>query len=217
VVVDALHDVLAALDARVDRSALTWLHEQVAASDRVGTVALRTAIARCARLFDEAPLALEGLDAYAWTVRDGARAVLVLAALAARSADQHVALLDTLLRTGELGEQVSLLRMLPLAPAPERFVELAIETARTNTVAVFAAIATDNPYPARHFPAAALRQLVLKAMFVGLPVGRIVALAPRIDAELLRMIDDYADERRAAGRSIPEGVARIHQLAQERP
>lgn len=214
---DALATVLAALDARVEASESAWVREQVTGSARSGTIALRTAVARCARRFDEAPLGLDHPDAFALTVRDGARAALVLSAIAARDPGEHVALVDTLLRTGDLGEQVSLLRALSLLPTPERFVELAIEACRTNVVAVFAAIATDNPYPARHFPAPALRQLVLKAIFVGVQVGRIVGLGPRIDAELLRMIDDYASERRAAGRPIPEGVARVHALAQEPP
>ncbi len=213
---DAVATVLAALDARVDASTSSWLREQVAGSERGGTVALRTAIARSARRFDEAPLGLDEPDAFAWTVRDGARAVLLLSALAARDPAEHVALVDVLLRTGDLGEQVSLLRVLARLPGPERFVGLAIEAARTNTLAVFAALANDNPYPARHLPAPALRQLVLKTIFVGLPVGRIVELAARIDDELLRMVDDYAAERRAAGREVPEGVARVHLLAQER-
>jgi hypothetical protein len=159
------------------------------------TATLRVAFARCARRFPDAAAC------------DEARATLVLEALADR--DDHVALVETLYRTGELGEQVSVLRMLDRLPDPARFVPLAIEACRTNAVAVFAALANDNPYPTRHLPDDALRQLVLKAIFIGVPIGRIVGLAPRVDDEMVRMMEGYASERRAAGRAVPDDVARV--------
>jgi hypothetical protein len=102
-----------------------------------------------------------------------------------------------------------LLRTLALLPEPDRFVDLATEACRTHVDDVFAAIACDNPFPARYLPEAAFNQIVLKTMFVNLSVGRIVGWRERNNAELRRMVSDYADERRAAGRSVPDGVAMI--------
>jgi hypothetical protein len=74
---------------------------------------------------------------------------------------------------------------------------------------VFRAIACDNPYPAAHFPEASFNQMVLKAVFVGAPVSRIVGLSRRATPELRRMAEDYASERRAAGRAVPEDVTLV--------
>ncbi|HSP79398.1 MAG TPA: EboA domain-containing protein, partial [Myxococcaceae bacterium] len=64
-------------------------------------------------------------------------------------------------------------------------------------------IACENPYPASHFPEPAFNQLVLKAVFTGVPLARVVGLERRRNPELARMAADCASERRAAGRGIP--------------
>jgi hypothetical protein len=81
---------------------------------------------------------------------------------------------------------------------------------------VFEAIAAENPYPARCFSDAAFHQMVLKAIFVGMPVERIEGLSERATPELARMVEGYASERRAAGRTVPEDCARVVELARER-
>ena len=58
-----------------------------------------------------------------------------------------------------------------------------------------------------HFPESSFNQMVLKAIFIEVPVGRILGLEDRITPELRRMAADYASERRAAARSVPEDVA----------
>ncbi|HET6584319.1 MAG TPA: EboA domain-containing protein [Nannocystaceae bacterium] len=165
------------------------------------TLAVRLAFARAARIGDAAAV-------------QQARAAIVRAAVQARDDDAAVALVDTLYRSGEIGEQVSILSMLPQLPAPARFVALAIEACRTNAEPVFRAIATKNALPAAHFPAPAFHQMVLKAIFLGVPVAEIEGLHTRVDGELVRMVQGYASERRAAGRAVPDDVAHIVSLAE---
>ena len=117
----------------------------------------------------------------------------------------------TLYRTGSVREQIALLRALPFLPAPETLVPLAREASRTNDVAVFSALACESSYPAAHLPDAAFDQLVLKALFIGVPLDRIVAIETRITPELQRMVADFASERRAAGRPVPADVPRLLQ------
>jgi hypothetical protein len=74
---------------------------------------------------------------------------------------------------------------------------------------VFEAIAAENPYPATHFPDPNLNQMELKAVFVEVAVDRIQGLDERITPELARMAEDYAAERRAAGRPVPADVDHI--------
>ena len=55
------------------------------------------------------------------------------------------------------------------------------------------------------------RQGVLKCLFTGVPVDRVADLARRAhgDHELSRMLADYAAERTAAGRTVPEDLHRV--------
>ena len=137
------------------------------------------------------------------------RAALVLAAIGSLDASEHVALVRDLIRRGEVRERQAVLRVLAALPDPARYVEIAVDACRTNVQSVFEAIACDNAYPARHFPDPAFNQLVLKALFIGAPVGRILELTARTSDELVRMVEAYASERRAAGRTIPDDVRLI--------
>jgi hypothetical protein len=110
-------------------------------------------------------------------------------------------------RAGDNEERRAVLRALPLLDGPERFLALAIDACRTNVVPIFEAIACENPFPARHFPELNFHQLVLKAVFLGVRLPRVLGLAARVTPELTRMAGDYAAERRAAGRSVPEDLA----------
>ena len=115
--------------------------------------------------------------------------------------------LDERLRCGDQAERRAVLCALPLLAAPERFVDLAVNACRTHETPVFEAIACDNTYPGDHFPDAAFQQMVLKALFIGLPLARVVHLGRRRSPELARMASAYASERRAAGRTVPADVA----------
>jgi hypothetical protein len=141
------------------------------------------------------------------------RAALVLAAIGSLEPREHVELVIDLVRRGEARERQAVLRVLAALPIPERFVDLAVDACRTNVQSVFEAIACDNAFPVRYFPQPALNQMVLKALFVGAPVARIVGLQPRITDELVRMVEAYASERRAAGRDVPDDAKLIRRPA----
>jgi hypothetical protein len=200
-----------------------WLEE---ASRQLGDppelTKLRVAFARAGRRLgddrierDELPLPIAEVGPL--RMRDLGRAGLLLAALIALEPEEQVAWVEHLFRTGELGEQETLVRVLALLPGPERFVHLATEAARSNALGVFAALACDNPYPARHLPEPAFNQMVMKAVFSEIPVERIRDLGERTTPELVRMARDYAAERRAAGRSVPEDIALIERLLEAKP
>lgn len=179
-------------------SAVAWLAAQLGDPAR-----LRVAFAGAGRRLGTAPIgeAAARRIGIAWPATAGVdecgRGALLLAA----NADAIV--VRELLRRGEVRERQAVLRVLAALPAPEALVELAIDACRTNVVPVFEAIACENEYPARYFPDAAFFQLVLKALFVGASVARIVGLDRRTTPELVRMVDAFASERRAAGRPVP--------------
>ncbi len=82
----------------------------------------------------------------------------------------------------------------------------AVDACRTSIQPLFEAIACDNPYPAGHFPELNFNQMVLKALFNGVALSRIVGLQGRLNPEMSRMAGDYAAERRAAGRAVPADI-----------
>jgi len=144
-----------------------------------------------------------------WTRSELGRAALLVTALSALPLKEHAPLVQTLYSKGDLWEQRAVLRALPVLPEPERFLATAVDACRTNVVSVFEGIACHNPYPERHFPDSAYNQLVLKAVFLEVPLAGVLGLGTRARPELARMARDYAAERRAAGRVIPPDLARI--------
>jgi hypothetical protein len=141
-----------------------------------------------------------------WTADVLGRAGLLLVVSAGVPEVEFEALVNACFDQGELGERRAVLRALSLLPKPERFVPLAVEACRSHVQVLFEAIACENPYPAAYFPELNFNQLVLKVLFLGISVERIVGFQSRLTAELARMARAYESERRAAGRSVPADI-----------
>ncbi|WP_330291159.1 EboA domain-containing protein [Streptomyces sp. NBC_00576] len=150
------------------------------------------------------------------TVDEAARALL-LAALPLR--DQ--ALVDevtALHRYGDPAEQRAVLRALTQVDADGtgRFLDLVRQTLRGNDNTLIEAAL--GPYAAAHLPADEYRQAVLKCVFCEIPLDRVAGLDDRADAELARMLSDFARERTAAGRPVPEDIAPlVHPFTTDAP
>lgn len=146
------------------------------------------------------------INAARWKLDTVGRIALLVHTQTIFSADKQLKLVrDTYLR-GDLKEQAAILQSLPFLSEQERFTELAVDACRTNVVDVFEAIACENLFPARFFPEGNFNQLVLKAIFMGIEVGRIADLETRVTSELKRMALDFASERRVAGRVVPGDI-----------
>jgi hypothetical protein len=173
-----------------------------AASARVGRIPLALAVDERHPIEQAAP----GLDASRWTTVDAARTALLISAAERLPPSRFVDAATACFERGDASEQQSWLRGIMLVPEPDRFLRLAIDACRTNIVPLFESIACENPYPARFFPERNFNQLVLKALFNGIALTRIVGRQGRLNAELSRMAGDYAAERRAAGRTVPADI-----------
>ncbi|WP_330286640.1 EboA domain-containing protein [Streptomyces sp. NBC_00576] len=137
---------------------------------------------------------------------DHADAVRVLI-LHAAHADPDA--LTRVYRQGTAAERRAVLHALPhLVPGPEAL-PLVEDALRTNDTRLVAAAV--GPYAARHLDAHNWRHAVLKCLFTGVPVDTVADLhhRARADTELARMLDDYAAERVAAGRPVPEDLHRV--------
>ncbi len=186
-----------------------WLEE--AASRPLGEAfsTAGRALGKGSFVLDEEERGAIGVDTSRWGLDELGRVALLL-----QPAVNAEGLQQCYFR-GDNRERQAVLRALPLLAEPERFVALGIESCRTSVEDVFRAIACGNPFPARHFPPPAFNQMVLKAIFVGVDTSEILGLAEHVNPELLRMADDYAAERRAAGRTIPNDIAALHALAEK--
>ncbi|GAA3707568.1 hypothetical protein GCM10022377_21730 [Zhihengliuella alba] len=72
---------------------------------------------------------------------------------------------------------------------------------RANETSLVAAAV--GPFAAAHLDQHAWRHAVLKLVFMGVGLEAVAGLRDRADAELARMAEDFAAERRAAGRTVP--------------
>ncbi|MEV6745421.1 EboA domain-containing protein [Streptomyces sp. NPDC088394] len=101
------------------------------------------------------------------------------------------------------------LHRLDLGPTALPLVEDALRTNDTRLIA-----AAVGPYAATHLEAHNWRHAVLKCLFTGVGVEAVDGLARRArgDAELARMLGDFAAERIAAGRDVPADLTRVLEL-----
>ena len=107
------------------------------------------------------------------------------------------------------GEACAFYKAIPLLPAPERFLWHMKEACRSNMRSIVWAAGCDNPFPVTYFDDIAWRQLVMKALFIEIPLVHIYHLEHRLSTTLANMANDYVAERTSAGRSIPTDIKLI--------
>lgn len=209
-IIDTLH---AWLGPRLDPEAQTWLTERcraVAAGDKkvlflsFGMAARKVGKDDLALTDEELGSAVKarpGWDPRGWTVDQAARMLLVLS-FPANDATNFVATLDQLFAAGEVLELIALYQGLPLYPHQSAFQLRCAEGQRSNIPAVFCAIAHRNPFPSEQLSEDQWNQLVLKSLFIGMPLDPIVGLDRRANAKLASILVDFAHERWAAKRPV---------------
>jgi hypothetical protein len=141
-------------------------------------------------------------DLFGWTRDDAGRAML-LDALGDRVGEE----LEGLYRHGDTVERRGVLRWIGRqgdGPAATGALSLVEDALRSNDPRLVAAAL--GPWAVRHLDAHTLRHAVLKCVFMGIPLGGLVGLDERADAELAGMLAAYVEERRAAGRDVPDDV-----------
>ncbi|AVV46585.1 EboA domain-containing protein [Streptomyces sp. ID05-04B] len=145
---------------------------------------------------------------------DNADAVRTLLLIEARAGLET---LTRLYRHGSAAERRPVLRALPALVAGPHAVHLVEDALRSNDTRLIAAAV--GPYAAAHLDPHAWRHAVLKCLFTGVPLDAVAGLAHRAagDDELARMLTDFAAERTAAGRDLPDDLGRLLTLTGEEP
>ncbi|MGW6547567.1 EboA domain-containing protein [Streptomyces massasporeus] len=115
---------------------------------------------------------------------------------------------------GTADERRAVLHALPHLVSGPDALPLIEDALRTNDTRLLSAAV--GPYTARHLSAHAWRHAVLKCLFTGVPVDHVADLPRRAagDHELVRMLGDFAAERTAAGRTVPEDLHRVLDLTE---
>ncbi|MDX5571565.1 MULTISPECIES: EboA domain-containing protein [Streptomyces] len=193
------------LDAELDGSARAWLDEALAEAAHDAAAASD----------DPRP----GASPYAsppWELRyaaagrhcgpehaDSVRSLLLVEARASLPS------VTRLYEQGTAAERRAVLLTLHLLDLGDTALPLVEDALRANDTRLVAAAV--GPYAADHLDAHAWRHAVLKCLFTEVPVAAVARLADRArgDAELARMLDDFAAERTAAGRTVPEDLRTV--------
>ncbi|GGK11012.1 hypothetical protein GCM10011583_48870 [Streptomyces camponoticapitis] len=185
------------IDGRLDSAAVAWLDQALAEAAEAADEPDNVAVPRWQLRFAAAGRHCGQENA------DAVRTLLL------RRAAADVGTLTRLYQQGAAAERRAVLLALPdLVPGPEAL-PLVEDALRTNdTRLVEAAV---GPYAAGHLDPHAWRHAVLKCLFTGVPVAAVADAERRAhgDAELARMLADYASERTAAGRSVPADLHRV--------
>ncbi|MEU4485148.1 EboA domain-containing protein [Streptomyces purpurascens] len=139
---------------------------------------------------------------------DAARVLILHAARAGTDA------LTRVYFQGTGDERRAVLHALPHLVSGPGALPLVEDALRTNDTRLLTAAV--GPYAARHLAPHDWRHAVLKCLFTGVPVEHVADLPRRAhgDGELARMLGDYAAERTAAGRTVPEDLYRVLDLTE---
>lgn len=199
---------------RVRADARAWLEQALAGAAGGDAGRVADAFAGAARHLRRGALALDAAERSVlgslgvdwpldgWQTDELGRVALLLDTAHRVAAVELDRLVESLWARGDNRERQAVVRALPLLPAPERWLVVALEAARSSVRPLFEAIACDNPYPATRFHEIHFNELVLKCLGADLPLERVVGLGGRATAALTRDVATYAAARRAAGRSV---------------
>ncbi|MEU3250673.1 EboA domain-containing protein [Streptomyces sp. NPDC006997] len=197
------HDLRAHLDRRLGGAARAWLDQALeeAATHPGG----------------HGPISVWELRLAEAGRRCGAEHADAVRVLILHAAHADTAALSRVYQQGTAAERRAVLHALPhLVTGPDAL-PLVEDALRTNDTRLVAAAV--GPYAARHLDAHNWRHAVLKCLFTGVPVDEVTDLErrARADTELARMVGDYAAERTAAGRPVPDDLHRVLALTESAP
>lgn len=141
-----------------------------------------------------------------WRLDTAAR-IWLLAGAAQREAAPYKALFELYDRSGTPTRMACLHAInFIVDPDPAGALEMIADAGRTYLEELMDAAWCDNPFATAHMTIEQFRKAVLKALFCDVDVSRFLRLEERADADLAASLCEFADEREAAGRPVPDTV-----------
>ncbi|SIR01040.1 EboA domain-containing protein [Maribacter ulvicola] len=190
---------------------VTWLKDKIEklASDKSSKDLFMTYSLLNVKFEATLPISFEQSDAENVRYFSGHKAnilqiarIYLLSEVLAQDLEFYTPKVANIIQVADTAELETFLKYLVLLPNPEAYKQTAVEALRTNIVTIFDAIAMNNPYPAIYFNDQQWNQMYLKAAFMERDLSQIESVDQRANADLTRIISDYAHERWAAGRKI---------------
>jgi hypothetical protein len=208
----------ALVDQRLgDGEGAQWLGSQV---DAVDPTTVGSLMAEVSRRLGRRPLiagfvergTAEAVGVYGpmrvghWRTDEAARTLLLAAATDATK--RPLAALFDLYDQGETDTRVAALRAINFVDDPDsaQGMTLVHDAGRTYLSELMDAAWCNNPFTTQHMTDLEYRKAVLKALFCDVPIDGFLGLAERADREMAESLQDFADERAAAGRAVPSSV-----------
>ncbi|MFI7235286.1 EboA domain-containing protein [Streptomyces cyaneofuscatus] len=191
------------LDAELGGAARAWLDEALAeaAHDAAAREPARAAAEASPYAFPPWELRYATAGRHCGPAHaDSVRSLLLIEARAPLSS------VTRLYEQGTAAERRAVLLTLHRLDLGSTALPLVEDALRANDTRLVAAAV--GPYAAAHLDPHAWRHAVLKCLFTGVPLDAVARLDERArgDAELARMLSDFAAERTAAGRDVPAGL-----------
>ncbi|MBQ4914532.1 EboA domain-containing protein [Maribacter sp. MMG018] len=200
-----------AIGSQSNEDAILWLDEKTSKLETDKNVRdLYMSYSLLASKFDKnIPLKFEGevsgalsyLDSHNANLLEAAR-IYLLAKVLEIDDGFYGPKVANIIQVADTTELETFLKFLVLLPEPETYKSTAVEALRTNISVIFDAITLNNPYPAKYFNDQQWNQMYLKAAFMERDLSQIQSVDERANADLARIISDYAHERWAASRKI---------------
>lgn len=200
------------LDANLDTSTTTWIQEKLngilgaaSAKDLYMAYSLSANKIKYSKKLDISSLDNEKISGYLKVQKADIlqiSRIYLLSKVLEENGNYFQSKVANLIQVADTGELVTFLKFLILLPNPENYKQAAVEALRTNIATVFDAISADNPYPSAYFNDQQWNQMYLKAAFMQRDLSRILEVDKRANADLARIISDYAHERWAASRDV---------------
>jgi hypothetical protein len=194
------------LEHRLPAEALGWLDEELRRQRQTRDERrLMIALGVTGRRVGRAAIALSGAELAAaqmlrtrwrpgtWRTDETTRIALMLSTWQG-DVEAFARRIEGMCLSGEVSEQVACLKGFAIFPAPARLIACAREAVRSSIQPIFEAIACDNPYPADHFEAAAYNHMVVKCVFSGVSIQKIIGIEERRNDDLLQMLKDLVSE-----------------------
>lgn len=152
------------------------------------------------------PVCIPELQGKEWKAIELARFQSLANLLQALEQKKRRGVLETCLRYADDNEKQAICKgFCLLDPAGECQSSIA-NLCRTNNRDLFAAIALENSWPAQHFSDMSFEQMLLKALFLGLDINKVVGVKERHSQRMSRLAFDYLSELIAANRTWPPSI-----------
>ena len=209
------------LEKNADEPALTWLFDQASiVQAEKGSVTLFKTFTILPRKLGKKQIVISeteqslldtlvpGWQVQDWTIDRVARVWLIMQ-LNANNANDYIEKVEALFANADMNELIALYSSLPILAFPEKWTARCAEGIRSNIGTVLEAIFYHNPYPSTWLNEAAWNQLVMKAFFTEKDLKKITGLHTRNNKNLANILRDFAQERKAAGRMVPEHLTEL--------